>query len=564
MRILLVGNPNVGKSALFSRLTGVNVVCSNYPGTTVSYCAGSIVHDGEHAELLDAPGAYSLNADNPAEKVAVDLIDSADVIVNVVDATNLERNLYLTLQAQETGKPMAVALNMSDDARHKGVEIDVERLEELLGVPVVPTVGVTGEGVKELAERINQARSVKAERTDDERWREAGHIIGEVQTLHERRHTLIETLEDASIRPLTGIPIALLVLFLMFSFIINTGNFLIENLLDPFFYNVWGPLVRGVVEPVFPDGLMHDILLGEGDDFIESLGVLTTGVYVPLDMVLPFVILFYFALSLLEDVGYLPRLATLMDNVMHRMGLHGSAIVPTILGLGCNVPGVLSTRILETQKQRFISATLMALCIPCLAQNAVIFGLLSRQGIQYLAIVYGTLIILYVGVGFALNRFIGGESPELLLEVPPYRRPNFGGLVKKTWIRVRHFLTDAVPYVLLGVLFVNLLYVFGFVDLVAEAVGPLMSRLFGLPQVAVVALVVGFLRKDVAVGMLAPLGLSAMQLTIASTILAIYFPCIATFTVLYRELGLRDMVKAITLMVLVTIVVGATMKTVLL
>ncbi len=559
-----MGNPNVGKSALFSRLTGVDVVCSNYPGTTISYCGGTMPYAGEKAELIDVPGTYSLTPESPAEKVATEMLESGDVIVNVVDATNLERNLYLTLQILEHGKPTMVALNMSDDARHLGVEIDVEGLERMLGVPVVETVAVTGEGVRELVDRLPEAKASPASRTDDERWREAGHIVGGVQTLHAREHTLLERLEDATIQPLTGIPIALLVLYLMFAVIITTGNWVIENILDPFFYNIYGPIVRTAVEQIFPSGMVHDILLGTGEDFIESLGLLTTGVYVPLDMVLPFVILFYFMLSLLEDIGYLPRLATLMDNLMHRIGLHGSAIVPSILGLGCNVPGVLATRILETEKQRFISATLMAICIPCLAQNAVIIGLLSRYGIQYIAIVYATLFILYVLVGLALNKLMKGESPEILLEIPPYRMPDAGALLKKTWVRVRYFLTEAVPYVLFGVLAVNLAYVAGLVDFIASTVGPLMSTLFGLPEEAIIALIVGFLRKDVAVGMLAPLGMTAMQLTVASTLLAIYFPCIATFTVLYRELGLKGLLKSMALMLVITVAVGVTMRAVLL
>ncbi|MBD3387681.1 MAG: GTP-binding protein [Candidatus Altiarchaeales archaeon] len=564
MRVLLMGNPNVGKSALFSRLTGVHVMCSNYPGTTVSYCTGRMKYGGEMVELVDVPGTYALTAENPAEKAASEMLPEGDVVIDVVDATNLERNLYLTLQVLESGKPTVVALNMSDDARHLGVEVDVDDLERSLGVPVVETVAVTGEGVKRLVDRLSEARTVGGERSDEERWKEVGHIVSKVQKLHEKDHTFTEALEDATIKPLTGIPIALAVLFLMFSFIINTGNFIIENVLDPFFIGVYGPLVRGLVEGVFPSGMMHEILLGSGEDFIESLGVLTTGVYVPLDMVLPFVVLFYLALSFLEDVGYLPRLATLMDNLMHRIGLHGSAIVPTILGLGCNVPGVLSTRILETKKQRFISATLMALCIPCLAQNAVIIGLLSRYGLRYIAITYATLLALYVVVGLALNRFIPGESPEILLEVPPYRRPDPRSLLKKTWVRVKYFITDAVPYVLLGVLAVNLTYVTGVVSFIAGFFGPVMGELFGLPEEAAIALIVGFLRKDVAVGMLAPLGMSAEQLTIASTILAIYFPCIATFTVLYRELGLKDLLKSMALMVVVTVVVGASLKAVLL
>jgi len=564
-KILLMGNPNVGKSALFSRLTGTHVVCSNYPGTTVTYCSGKTKVKGESTEVVDVPGTYSLTANSRVEEIAVEMMKEGDVIINTVDATNLERNLYLTLELIESGKPVVVALNLWDDTKHRGVDIDVKKLEKHLGVPVVPTVAVTGEGVRELVDRLPEALGKKPEkRSEKERWAEIGGIVEDVQKLHHRHHSILERLEDASIKPVTGIPIAAAILFLTFTLIINTGNWVIENILDPFFYNVYGPIVTKTVESVFPSGIMHEILLGSGEDFIESLGVLTTGVYVPFDMVLPFVILFYFALSLLEDSGYLPRLATLMDTVMHKIGLHGSAIVPSILGLGCNVPGMLSTRILESDKQRFIAATLLAICVPCLAQNAVIFGLLLPYGLKYLAVVYGVLFTLYIVIGFILNKVVSGETPEIFLEIPPYRMPSINSVLKKTWVRVKYFITDAVPYVLLGVLFVNLLYVFGVVGFLAERLGPIMAKLFGLPAEAVVALIVGFIRKDVAVGMLAPIGMSAIQLTIASTILAVYFPCIATYTVLLKELGWKNTLKSTAVMMFVAVVVGMSLKFILL
>ncbi|HHQ44859.1 MAG TPA: ferrous iron transporter B [Candidatus Altiarchaeales archaeon] len=565
MKILLMGNPNVGKSAIFSRLTGVHVVCSNYPGTTVTYCEGKMPYLGSEAKLMDVPGTYSLNATVKVEQVANDMLQQGELIVNVIDATNLERNLYLTLELLEHEKPMIIALNMWDDARHLGVNIDVEKLQQHLGIPVIPTVGVTGEGIKELVEAMPKTKPVKKKKlTEAERWIEIGEIVSDVQQLEYLHHTLKEKLEDASILPKTGIPIALAVLALSFFFIINAGNFIIEELIDPIFYDYYGPFIRETVERFFPAGTVHEILLGTGEDFVESLGVLTTGLYVPLAMVLPFVILFYTVLSLLEDSGYLPRLATLMDTLMHRIGLHGSAIVPSILGLGCNVPGMLSTRILESDKQRFIAATLLAICIPCLAQNAIITGLLLNYGIRYVAIVYATLLTLYITIGFTLSKIIPGETPETIMEVPPYRMPSLKSTFKKTWMRVKYFITEAVPYVLGGVLLINLTYVSGLINHISRIFGPIMSKLFGLPEEAVLALIIGFIRKDVAVGMLAPLGMTAMQLTLACTILAVYFPCIATYVVLFKELGLRDTLKSTAIMMIASLTVGILLKTILL
>ena len=280
-------------------------------------------------------------------------------------------------------------------------------------------------------------------------------------------------------------------------------------------------------------------------------------------MVLPFVITFYFMLSLLEDVGYLPRLAVLVDTGLHKLGLHGSAIVPTILGFGCNVPGALATRIMETEKQRFIAATLMAIAVPCMAQSAMTFGILGRYGLKWILIVYCTLFLLYVIIGLLLKKIVKGESPELLLEVPPYRKPDPLTILKKTWTKVYGFLVEAVPFVLLGVLIVNLLYITGIIDALATLFAPVLTTLFGLPAGAIAALIMGFLRKDIAIGMLVPLGMSPEQLTIACVILSTYFPCIATFVVLLRELGIKNMLKATGLMIAVSLSVGTIMRLIL-
>jgi len=279
--------------------------------------------------------------------------------------------------------------------------------------------------------------------------------------------------------------------------------------------------------------------------------------------VLPFVITFYFMLSILEDTGYLPRLAVLVDTGLHKLGLHGSAIVPTILGCGCNVPGALATRILETEKQRFIAMTLMAISIPCMAQSAMIFAILGRYGMKWILIVYFTLLVLYIFLGLLLKRIVRGESPELLLEVPPYRKPDPRTLLKKTWSKAYGFLAEAVPFVILGIFIVNLLSVSGTIGVLSRIFSPILTTLLGLPEGAIVALILGILRKDIAIGMLLPLGMSPQQLTISSIILTTYFPCIATFVVLFRELGSLAMLKAVGLMIAVSLTVGIIMRVIL-
>ncbi len=567
-RILLMGNPNVGKSALFSRLTGTYITTSNYPGTTVEFTRGLLRMSGQQVEVVDVPGTYTLEPASKAEEVAVQMLEQGDVVIDVVDATNLERNLGLTMELMERRKPLVVALNMWDDARHRGINIDVSKLEELLGVPVVPTVAVTGEGVKELVERLGDA-TVTQEMfsSSEERWAKIGEIVAQVQSLSHRHHTLGEAIGDLGSHPVWGFILAAVVLAVAFGGIRLVGEGVIKYVTDPFFELVWAPQLMRLSPLLGSGGIWHDVIVGRligGEiDFMQSLGLLSTGLYIEFGVVIPYIVAFYFVIGLLEDIGYLPRLAVLMDTFLHRLGLHGYAIIPTILGLGCNVPAVMATRILESPRERFIAATLISIGVPCAALQAMIIGLVGREGLQYVALVYVSLFVSWIVIGLILNRAVRGFSPELLVEIPPYRFPPWRVIGQKLWSRVLIFIKEALPVVLGAVLVVNLLYVFGVFDVVANLAAPVVSGALGLPKESVVALAVGFLRKDVAVGMLAPLMLTAKQLVVASTVLAMFFPCIATFVVLLRELGAINMLKATGVMLVAALVVGGLQNLVL-
>jgi ferrous iron transport protein B len=564
-KILLMGNPNVGKSVLFSRLTGVRVIASNYPGTTVEFCRGCIGSGATKIDVVDVPGTYGLEPTSPAEKVAVAMLDKSieekdSIVVNVIDATNLERNLNLTLQLLKKDIPVILALNLWDEAKHIGITIDVHALEEILGVPVVATVAITGEGIKELVTRMNQARRGAYAFDDAERWHEVGRIVDRVQVIKHKHHTLGERLGDLTIHPWTGIPIAVVVLFALFFIIRFIGEGIIGTITDPFFEQIWKPLMMGLSAFLGPGSLFHKIVIGQlidgTIDFGQSFGILTTGLYVPFGAVLPYIFAFYLVLSILEDSGYLPRLAVLLDNTLHIIGLHGMAIVPMFLACGCNVPGVLATRILETKRERFIAATLMSISIPCMAQTAMIIGLLGKYGARGLLPVFITLFLIWLVVGNVLRHLIKGESPEIFTEIPAYRLPHFGTLIKKVSMRIHWFLKEAVPFVLVGVFIVNLLYAIGVLSFLSNLIGPVTSRVLGLPFEAVGALLIGFLRKDLAVGMLAPLGLTMKQLIISCVVLTMSFPCIATFAVLLKELGIVDMIKATLVMLSSALLVG--------
>lgn len=558
MKILLMGNPNVGKSVIFSRLTGIEVVSANYPGTTVEYTEGRMKLGNEMATVLDPPGVYSLDPTSHVEEVTREIFDQgADVVVNVIDSTNLERNLNLTLQILERGLPTVIALNLWDVAVHKGIEIDVAALEKDLGVQVIPTVAVSGQGIHELVDAISRAGpppSMHFE-SSDQRWARIGELAEETQKVLHRHPSLLDRLEDISIRPVTGIPIAILVLYLSFSLVIEVGEFLALKIADPIF-TVYSVFITEFVYTHVSSQLLRDILVGTSPELLKSFGLLTTGLYIPLGVVLPFLIPFYLVLGFMEDIGYLPRLSVLLDALMHKVGLHGAAILPCVLGMGCSVPAVIATGVLESPKQRYLAITLMTMAIPCASQSAMVFGMLAPFGLWYIAVVYVTLFLTFVVTGYLLHRFIGGESPEIFLEIPPYRMPDLRSLLKKTFIRIREFLKEAVPYIALGMVVMNIFYLSGLMSLIGEALKPIVSGLLGLPSDAATALIIGFLRKDIGIGMFAPLGMTPEQLVIAAVVLAIYFPCVATFMVMLKELGLIGTMKSVSLRLVAALIVG--------
>ncbi|MBU1753661.1 ferrous iron transporter B [bacterium] len=567
MNLLLMGNPNVGKSVVFSRLTGVHVISSNYPGTTVEFTKGYMHFDEKTIEVIDVPGVYTLEPVSKAEEVACEMLDADNVVINVVNATNLIRSLNLTLQLIKKKIPMIIALNLWDEAKHTGIQIDVEKLQQILGVPCIPICALTGEGFKGLVLKIKDAKPGAYEYEEHERLHEAGNITESVEKITHRHHKLSEQLRDATISPVRGSLIALIVLFYTFQIIRFIGEGLINHVFTPLFENLWTPLMLHVSSLFGGVGFIHDIFIGrliDGKiDYNQSFGLLTTGMFIEFGVVLPYVFAFYIILSFLEDSGYLPRLAVLSDNIMHRLGMHGMSIIPMMLGLGCNVPASLSTRIMDTKRERFIASTLMAIAVPCMAQIAMVVGLLGKHGEAGLWIVFGTLFAVWIVLGVILNRVMSGESTEMFLEIPPYRFPYLPGLIKKVWMRIIWFIREGVPWIMVGIFIANILHTSGIIEVIAKFTQPVICGIFGLPVEAAGALLIGFLRKDVAVGMLAPLGLTLPQLIVSSVVLTMYFPCVATFSILLKELGIRDMLKATGIMIISSLLVGGMLNLIL-
>jgi ferrous iron transport protein B len=549
--ILLAGNPNVGKSVVFSRLTGLEVISSNYPGTTVGYTSGWTLLAGERFSIVDVPGAYSHEPTNKAEEVAARILKEEEraLVFNVVDATNLERNLFYSLELAGLGSPMIVLLNKWDIARRRGVTIDAAALERHLGVRVIPFIATTGEGLaglKTAVEDFNAGRlpaPAAVPAGPDDKWKLIGRISAECQRIEHKHATLLEKIEDITSRPSTGLPFAAAALITVFWAIRLVGEGLINNVLDPLFRHAWLPLAKGALSGLAEGSFLKVLLLGLTPEPMQSFGLLTTGLYIPFVTVLPYIVSFYAALGLLEDVGYLPRLAMLLDDYTHRLGLHGYGTIPLMLGLGCKVPAILAVRVLETRRERVIATALTLGLAPCMPQTAMIFSILSPYPLKYTLAVFAAVAAAGIASSFALGRLLKGETPELFLEIPPYQTPCVPMLAKKLYFRVKDFLTEAAPMIVLGVLVISLLDMSGLLRELSVIFGPAVTGLLGLPGETVSVMTLGFLRKDISIAMLAPFHLPAGSLVVASVFLSLYLPCLGGFMVTLRELGARDAAK---------------------
>jgi len=595
MKILLIGHPNVGKSVIFNRLTGANVIASNYPGTTVDYSKGYMRQFGQDIELVDVPGTFSLEPKDKAEDVAVKMLrDNPDArIICVIDAAKIERGLYLVLELIERGFPIVISLNMWDVAHDKNIIIDEKKLEAILGIPVVPTVAVSAEGISDLIHRLQDvtpgflpdivsrlkySRSMfdtccsecmgcafKSRAEDkplsfvlspDERWNLVEEIASLTVSFGHFLHTLKDALGDYTVKPATGIPFAMAMLYAFWSVFTTFAGFFTDGFLVKIFDGHWLPLLQ----QHFPGGAgnwfyalmvdagqMVDGLVMPSETCLESFGVLTSGLFLPLGIVLPAIFIFYVMLALLEDIGYMARLAVLMDTFLHKIGLHGYAIVPSILSLGCNVPGVEATRILETGKQRFMMMTLLAVFIPCSAQ----IGIMQEVIPDYLGFVMAYLFVGYFAFGFILNKIIPGKTPEILMDVPPYQRPIPANITRKVVMRTMGFLKEGVPFVMAGIILVNILYGIGFIDSLASFLAPVFEGWFGVPRETAGPLVAAFLRKDLAIAQLGAIEMSQYQMISSVVLVTIYFPCVATFIMMLKEGGRAFIGSVIALMAVV-------------
>jgi ferrous iron transport protein B len=616
LRVALAGNANVGKSAIFNQLTGLNQVVGNWPGKTVERAEGTLHFKGYTIRVIDLPGIYSLSTFSIEEIVSRDYIaiEKPDVIINVVDASALERNLYFTLQLLELEAPIVMALNQVDFAAKKGIRINTEKLSEILGIPVVPTVAITGSGVNKLlttvievasgerklkplrvrfgaeVEKIVQELQRIVERTLPQlcevypaRWiatkllekdsdvagklknyeggaevlEYAEKLAAELEKLHgepspvilasERysiaskiakevtvveappRISLEQKLDAIITHKILGYPILVGVVLAMFSLIFIGGS-LFSGFLESLFGGITS-YIEGVLAflPSAARSLITDGVLG--------------GIVAGITIALPYIVPFYIILALLEDSGYLPRAAFLMDNLMHKIGLHGKAFIPLILGYGCSVPACIGCRIMETQRERLLAAFVVTL-VPCAARTVVILGLVGRfVGLHAALALYIFDLVLIFILGRIAFKVLPGEPVGLIMEMPPYKRSSLRSVLTKTWSRTKDFVYIAFPIIVAGSLTITALDITGFINYITAGAKPLISGWLGLPVEAGIPLIFGVLRKELALILLSQLipleSLSALQMIVFALVIMIYIPCIATIAALVREFGWR-------------------------
>jgi len=604
--IILAGQPNVGKSVLFKRLTGRYATVSNYPGTTVEVTQGQLVLDGRPALIVDAPGINSLTSMSDDERVTRDLLltRSPDVVVQVADAKNLARALFLTLQFAEMQTPLVLALNMMDEAARRGFHIDTARLAEMVGIRVVPTIATRGEGIDDLvgslttaqvprlrmtysppveaaiatvasllpsdqAARRGQAVMLLAGDSADtgglspaatailtetrsalrselgrpvahtiaqERWQAVAALIPQVFTREMRPATTWrERLGRLAVHPILGWPILMAVLFIVYKFVGEFGAGTLVDWLEGTVIQGWllPPILNAVAASGLPP-LAQDFLVGE-------YGLLTMGLSYAIGIVLPIVTTFFIAFGILEDSGYLPRLAVMVNRGFNVLGLNGKAVLPMVLGLGCVTMATMTTRILGTRKERILATLLLALSIPCSAQLGVILAMtawLTPIGLGLWAtVVVGVLLL----VGWLAARVIPGKRSDFILELPPLRLPEPGNIALKTITRVEWYLKEVIPLFLLATVFLFALDYSGALAYVEQAMSPLVQGWLGLPAATSGMFLLGFLRRDYgAVGLfdLARTGqLSPHQVLVSLVVVTLFVPCVATVMMMIKEHG---------------------------
>ena len=558
LKVVLVGNPNVGKSVIFGRLTGRYATVSNYPGTTVGITTGRAMVGAEVCDVIDSPGVNALEGVlSEDEHVTRRLLANreADLVIQVADARNLRRALMLTAQAAAFSLPMVLVLNMVDEARRRGVEVDAARLSSELGIPVVETVAIEGQGLNELKEALPAAAPARIPFVPNGDYSAWAHETA--SRLRRSRPSSIGRLQEflgrAVRQPATGLPILAVVLYVIYLFVGVFGAQTLVRLIEHGVFQAYiNPAATALADRFIPFAAVRDFLVG-------PYGLVTMGLTYAIAIVLPVVATFFLIFGWLEDSGYIPRLAIFSDRIFRMMGLNGKAVLPMVLGLGCDTMATMTTRILGTPKERLIAVLLLALGIPCSAQLATILGILGGISFAALLTLFGVVVLQIFFVGFLAAQLLPGERSDFIMELPPLRLPGMRNLMHKTLLRIRWYLWEAVPLFLIGTALLFVLDKTGLLRWVVAGGRPVVTGLLGLPAETAQVFVMGFLRRDYGAAGLFQLShagqLSATQAVVALTVMTLFVPCVANFLMIIREQGLK---AALAILVFVTTVALST------
>lgn len=665
--VILVGNPNVGKSVVFSCLTGRYAWVSNYPGTTVEVTRGKLLRDGG-SEVVDTPGINSLHPQSVDERVTRDILLSTPGrrVLQIADAKNLRRALTITTQLAEMGLPVVLDLNLIDEAKRRGITVSGSALSQRIGIPVVETVATERIGIKglekaldlppvvprisveyprEIEEAISRISEIMpnlpiekrgaalmiladaeegatalGDKVDAAGADEARRIAAETQAKFNNplayiigvsRSKVVDGLLDAVyvksavaegsgaqrlvrsrslaaaavlaaasavLYPMAGktalaewglhplllhlagltaflsiVPVKTVakitthyifgvvflaeILYLTYLFVGVFGAGALVDLIENGVFNRFVvPPLSAWLERSVPFPFVNDLLVGQ-------FGLVSMGLTYSIAIVLPIVLTFFIAFGILEDSGYLPRLAVMADRVMRRMGLNGKAVLPMVLGLGCDTMATLTTRILESKKERTIATLLLGLAVPCSAQLGVVMAMAAGSSLAVGLTVFGVVFLQLFIVGSAANRLIKGRATDFIIEIPPLRVPLAGNIWLKTLHRASWFLKEAVPLFLVGTFVIFLLDRVGGVGVMERIARPVIQGLLGLPVESTVAFIVGFFRRDYGAAGLFDLfsqgRLTNNQVAVSMVVITLFVPCIAHFFVMIKERGLR-------------------------
>lgn len=625
-KIVLAGNPNVGKSAIFNALTGLSADVSNYPGTTIDVSRGRL---GIH-ELIDTPGIYGVSSFNDEEKIARKIILQGELIINVASALSLDRDLFLTLQLMAFGQPMLLILNQWDEAVARGLDIDKALLSELLGIPVIHTIAVNGHGIEEITGQIPNARVGNVDQSLLSRLRQftdagispaiallalegdelsaqqlsvsCGNYQSEiyrtrrqqVNELYERvvthrpsRQALSVKVGRMLLHPVYGTLMSMAVCYLIFYqllgvFVAGTVvDFTEKKCMRPYYE----PTVRRLAAAVFPATIsvgnrtfdfptgtafgtseqtrqqLNAALASQdplsvkydfwsykniwslaGNALVGEYGVLTLTATYLIGLLMPLVMGFYLGLSLLEDSGYLPRLAVLVDRLLNKIGLNGRAIIPLILGLGCVTMATVTTRLLTTTREKIIATVLLGVAIPCSAQLGIVSGTLAKSGGLLSWAVYGGVIGgMLAATGLLLHKLMPGKSQPLMIDLPPMRLPRAKNVLKKTWSKSWNFMQESMPMFALAGLVVTVGQVTGALDWFIHILQPITVSWLRLPNDPRIAttFILGIVRRDFAAFGLTDVALSPVQAVISMIVITLFVPCVATVGVMIKERGFK-------------------------